>query len=243
MGGGGGGSWKVAYADFVTAMMALFLVLWLVSQDSKVKDAVSRTFRNPFSATEKKSTGIFDSKTEDDKSYSRGNFSANAPIELGVLRRLSQDMLKTLSTNPELQQEEPIRMELMSDGIRLSLFDRHQRPLFDAGSTELSEYGKWVFTTLAWQITRFTNHFTLEIEGHTEADYHPKPGQPDAWDLSTDRAQATRRLLMSQDVRSSQIRRVSGYAASIPMQGVSTNDPRNRRVSLILRANENTYKF
>ncbi len=243
MGGGGGGSWKVAYADFVTAMMALFLVLWLVSQDSKVKDAVSRTFRNPFSATEKKSTGIFDSKTEDDKSYSRGNFSANAPVELGILRRISQDMLKTLSTNPELQQEEPIRMELMSDGIRLSLFDRHQRPLFASGSTELSEYGKWVFTTLAWQITRFTNHFTLEIEGHTEADYRPKPGQPDAWDLSTDRAQATRRLLMSQDVLSSQIRRVSGYAASIPMQGVSTNDPRNRRVSLILRANENTYKF
>ena len=67
--------------------------------------------------------------------------------------------------------------------------------------SELSEYGEWVFTTLAWQITRFTNHFTLEIEGHTEADYRPKPGQPDAWDLSTDRAQATRRLLMSQDVR------------------------------------------
>ena len=243
MGGGGGGSWKVAYADFVTAMMALFLVLWLVSQDSKVKDAVSRTFRNPFSATEKKSTGIFDSKTEDDKSFSRGNFSANAPVELGILRRISQDMLKTLSSNPESQQDEPIRMELMNDGIRLSLFDRHERPLFDAGSTKLSEYGRWVFTTLAWQITRFTNNFTLEIEGHTEADYRPEPGQPDAWDLSTDRAQEARRLLMSQDVSSSQISRVSGYASTLPMIGVSTNDPRNRRVSLILRANENTYKF
>ena len=243
MGGGGGGSWKVAYADFVTAMMALFLVLWLVSQDSKVKDAVSRTFRNPFSATDKKSTGIFDSKTEDDKSYSRGNFSANAPIELGLLRRISQDMLKTLASNPEMLREEPMRMELLNDGIRLSLFDRHQKPLFDPGSTELSKYGEWVFKTLAWQITRFTNHFTLEIEGHTEFNYRPNPGDPDAWDLSTDRAQAARKLLMDQDVKSSQIRRVSGYAASLPLQGVSTNDPRNRRVAVILRANDSTYKY
>ena len=70
MAGGGGGAWKVAYADFVTAMMALFLVLWLVSQDSKVKDAVSRTFRNPFSATEKKSTGIFSSTQDSEKTRS-----------------------------------------------------------------------------------------------------------------------------------------------------------------------------
>lgn len=243
MGGGGGGSWKVAYADFVTAMMALFLVLWLVSQDSKVKDAVSRTFRNPFSATEKLSTGVFESKTETDKVYSKGNFEANAPIELGILRRISQDMLKTLATNPELQEEQPLRMELLSDGIRLSLFDRHQKPLFDPGSAELSEYGKWIFTTMAWQITRFTNHFNLEIEGHTEAGYVPKPGQPDIWDLSVGRAQAARRILMQHDVRSSQIRRVAGYGSTAPLPGVPPKDPRNRRVSLTLKADDGTYKF
>jgi len=243
MGGGGGGSWKVAYADFVTAMMALFLVLWLVSQDSKVKDAVSRTFRNPFSATEKKSSGIFDQKQENDKTYSKGTFEANAPIELGILRRISQDMLKTLSSNPELQDEQTLRMELLPDGIRLSLFDRHQRPLFDQGSTDLSTYGTWVFSTMAWQITRFTNNFLLEIEGHTEAGYFPKPGQPDAWDLSTARAQATRRLLMKHDVRSNQIRRVCGYGDTMPLEGLPADDPRNRRVSLVLRANEGTYKL
>lgn len=243
MAGGGGGSWKVAYADFVTAMMALFLVLWLVSQDSKVKDAVSRTFRNPFSATEKKSTGIFEEKKESDKTYSKGNFEANAPIELGILRKISQDMLKTLSTNPEQQEEQPLRMELLNDGIRLSLFDRHQRPLFDPGSPHLSKYGEWVFTTLAWQITRFTNNFTLEIEGHTEGGYVPKPGEMDVWDLSIERAQATRRLLMKHDVRSSQFSKVSGYGDRLPMQGIPPTDERNRRVALVLRANDDTYKF
>ena len=243
MAGGGGGAWKVAYADFVTAMMALFLVLWLVSQDSKVKDAVSRTFRNPFSATEKRSTGIFNSNKENDKSFSKGNFEANAPIELGILRRISQDLLKTLATNPETPQDQALRMELLSDGIRLTMFDRHQKPLFDPGSPELSEYGRWIFTTMAWQITRFTNHFTLEIEGHTEADYQPKAGEPDAWDLSTQRAHATRKLLMEHSVRSSQFRRVSGYADTVPIEGVPSNDDRNRRVALILRANDTVYKF
>ena len=243
MAGGGGGAWKVAYADFVTAMMALFLVLWLVSQDSKVKDAVSRTFRNPFSATEKRSTGIFGSNKENDKTYSKGNYDANAPIELGILRRISQDMLKTLGSNPESPEEQPLRMELLSDGIRLTMFDRHQKPLFDPGSPELSEYGRWIFTTMAWQITRFTNHFTLEIEGHTEGDYQPKTGELDAWDLSTERAHATRKLLMEHSVLSSQFRRVSGYAATAPIEGVPATDERNRRVTLILRANENVYKF
>jgi len=223
--------------------MALFLVLWLVSQDSKVKDAVSRTFRNPFSATEKKSTGIFSSNTENDKTYSKGNFEANAPIELGILRRISQDMLKTLEANPETPDEQPLRMELLTDGVRMTMFDRHSRPLFDPGSPQLSKYGQWIFTTLAWQITRFTNSFTLEIEGHTEADYVPQPGQPDAWDLSTERAHAARRLLMEHDVRSAQFRRVSGYADTTPLQGVPANDERNRRVTLILRANEDVYRF
>jgi len=243
MGGGGGGSWKVAYADFVTAMMALFLVLWLVSQDSKVKDAVSRTFRNPFTATEKKSTGIFDEKQDSDKTYSKGTFEANAPVELGILRRISQDMLKTLNSNPELQQEQTLRMELLSDGVRLSLFDRHQRPLFDPGSTELSTYGTWVFTTLAWQITRFTNDFNLEVEGHTETGYAGKAGEVDAWDVSTARAHAARKLLMKHDVRASQFRRVCGYADTMPIEGVPPGDPSNRRVALVLRANQGTYKF
>ena len=243
MAGGGGGAWKVAYADFVTAMMALFLVLWLVSQDSKVKDAVARTFRNPFSATEKRSTGIFNSNKENDKSFSKGNFEANAPIELGILRRISQDMLKTLASNPESLEDQPLRMELLSDGIRLTMFDRHQKPLFDPGSPELSEYGRFIFTTMAWQITRFTNNFTLEIEGHTEVDYKPKPGEVDAWDLSTERAHATRKLLMEHSVRSSQFRRVSGYADTAPIEGFPVTDERNRRVTLILRANDDVYRF
>ena len=243
MAGGGGGAWKVAYADFVTAMMALFLVLWLVSQDSKIKDAVSRTFRNPFAASEKKSTGVFDSRNEEDKSYSKGTYDANAPIELGILRRISQDMLKSLANNPEMPDEQPLRMELLSDGIRLTMFDRHQRPLFDPGSPELSEHGRWIFTTLAWQITRFTNHFTLEIEGHTEVGYVPKTGGMDSWDMSTARAHATRKLLMEHDVRSVQFRRITGYADTVPVEGVPVTDDRNRRVTVILRANDKVFQF
>jgi chemotaxis protein MotB len=243
MGGGKhghhGGAWKVAYADFVTAMMALFLVLWLVSQDQKIKEAVSRTFNNPFGTLTKESTGIVPNENPALVKDTRGTFDASSNIELSILRKLSEDILKSLQSNPELPDETPLRMDLLNDGIRLSMYDRNSKPLFRQGSTELSEYGEWIFTTLAWQITRFTNHFHLELEGHTEADYAGQIVGKDTWDISTERAHAARRVLMKHDVESRQIRRVAGYADTAPLPDTDVQDERNRRVTVILRAREN----
>lgn len=241
-GGHHGGAWKVAYADFVTAMMALFLVLWLVSQDQKIKEAVSRTFQNPFSSLTKQSSGILPSDTDKTPRESRGSYDATSNIELAMLRQMSQDLLKSLQSNPELPDETPLRMDLLSDGIRLSMFDRNRKPLFKSASAELTEYGDWIFTTLAWQITRFTNNFSLELEGHTEAGFEPGKDGRDMWDLSTDRAHSARRVLMKHDIATRQIRRVAGYADTVPLPDTDVSDERNRRVTLILRARENIVK-
>jgi chemotaxis protein MotB len=246
MGGGKhghhGGAWKVAYADFVTAMMALFLVLWLVSQDQKIKEAVSRTFQNPFSSLTKQSSGILPTETDKSARDSRGTYDATSNIELSILRQMSQDILKSLQANPELPDETPLRMDLLSDGIRLSMYDRNRKPLFKVGSPQLTDYGEWIFSTLAWQITRFTNHFTLELEGHTEAGFEPGKDGHDMWDLSTDRAHAARRVLMKHDVQTRQIRRVAGYADTVPLPDTDVSDERNRRVTLILRARDSIVK-
>jgi len=246
MGGGKhghhGGAWKVAYADFVTAMMAFFLVMWLVSQDQKIKEAVEHSFQNPFGAVVKQSTGILPESNESSMRESKGRFEATSNIELAILRRMSEDVLKSLQANPEIPDETPMRMDMLSDGIRLTMFDRNKKPLFKAGSRDLSEYGEWVFTTLAWQISRFTNHFTLELEGHSEAGYVPGKDGRDSWDLSTDRAHAARRVLMKHDVKSGQIRRIAGYSDTVPLPDTDVEDERNRRVTVILRAKENVVK-
>ena len=243
MGGGKhghhGGAWKVAYADFVTAMMAFFLVMWLVAQDQQIKEAVEHSFRNPFGAMTKQSTGILTEDGQSSLREAKGRFDATANVEIQILRRMQEDLMKSLQSNPELPDETPMQMTMLNDGLRLNMYDRNKKPLFKAGSGELSEYGEWIFTTLAWQITRFTNHFNIELEGHTENGFASKPGGPDSWDLSTDRAHAARRVLMKHDVRSSQIRRVAGYADTTPLKDMDIGDERNRRVTVILRARDN----
>src|SRR5271155_2656333 len=97
-----GGAWKVAYADFVTAMMALFMVLWLTSQDAKIKEAVQRAFRNPFSSVTKESTGIIPSKDKAQMvTASSGNFDSASAVELSMLRRVNQDLVRSLQVENE----------------------------------------------------------------------------------------------------------------------------------------------
>src|SRR5580700_1743379 len=91
-----GGAWKVAYADFTTAMMALFIVLWLTSQDQRIKDAVARAFRNPFASITKESVGIIPNKETQAVRSQSGNFDSASVVELNMLRRLNQDLMKSL---------------------------------------------------------------------------------------------------------------------------------------------------
>ena len=99
-----GGAWKTAYADFVTAMMALFLLLWLTAQDKKIKEAVERAFRNPFSAVNKESTGIIPSKDTSQQNKQKGNFQSVTAVEMQMLRKITEDLAKMLQQSQELEQ-------------------------------------------------------------------------------------------------------------------------------------------
>ncbi|SPE56902.1 conserved hypothetical protein [Verrucomicrobia bacterium] len=147
-----GGSWKVAYADFVTAMMALFLVLWLTAQDTKVKEAIERAFRNPFSSATKESVGIIPNKDVQATHEQKGNFDAVSALHLELLRRLTEDLAKILQQDPESQ--ESVKLDLTSQGLLINLFDRSQKPLFEPDSARFTPYGAWVFSTLAWEVGR-----------------------------------------------------------------------------------------
>ena len=98
-----GGSWKVAYADFVTAMMALFLVLWLTAQDTRIKEAIERSFRNPFSSATKESVGIIPNKDVQALEQAKGNFDSVSVLQLELLRRITEDLAKLLQKDPDCQ--------------------------------------------------------------------------------------------------------------------------------------------
>jgi chemotaxis protein MotB len=233
-----GGAWKVAYADFVTAMMALFLVLWLTSQDEKIKEAVERSFRNPFASLTKESTGLIPSKDAQTAVSSKGNFDSASAVELNMLRKISQDLLKAFQQGPE-QEDEEIRMEMTPEGLRVNVFDRVHKPVFEPNSSEFTSYGRWLFSTLAWQVSRYPKHFLMELEGHTEAGHEAKSQVYTNWELSADRANSARRILQDHGVRPTQVRKVAGFAETKPLAEMDVSDERNRRVTVLLRLENN----
>jgi chemotaxis protein MotB len=230
-----GGAWKVAYADFVTAMMALFLVLWLTSQDEKIKEAVERSFKNPFMSVTKDSTGVIPNKDSQAVKSSSGNFDSASAVELNMLRKISQDLMKTLNSNPENPDDNPVKMEMTPEGMRITVFDRNHKPIFQPDSSEFTEYGKWIFSTLAWEVSRYPDTFLLELEGHTEQGRPSKSDTYGNWELSTDRANSARRKLLQHAVLDAQIRKVAGFADTAPLIGVEPTSESNRRVTVMLK--------
>ena len=230
-----GGSWKVAYADFVTAMMALFLVLWLTSQDEKIKEAVQRSFTNPFSSLTKESVGIIPQKDVPTLARDRsGNFDSSSAIELAMLRRLSDDLLKAIEKEDDPEEEKTAKVDITSEGLRISIFDRSRRPIFHPQSAEFTSYGDWVMSTLAWQVS-LDGSFTVELEGHTESGHKPVRLDYGDWEISSDRASASRRKLIEHGVSTGQIRKVAGYGDTIPLANTKPEDESNRRITVMLK--------
>ncbi|HEY9510927.1 MAG TPA: flagellar motor protein MotB [Verrucomicrobiae bacterium] len=230
-----GGSWKVAYADFVTAMMALFLCLWLTAQDTKIKDAVERAFRNPFSAVNKESTGIIPNPEKDattQKNEAGGKFKTANAVEMEMLRHITEDLSKMLAEMEDAQNS--VLLELTPDGLRINVFDRSQKPIFEAGSDVFTSYGSWVFSTLAWEISRYQT-FRIELEGHTELNNETGRETHSKWELSSDRANAARRKLLQNGVATQQIFKVSGFADTQPMAHTAPTAEVNRRVTVLLK--------
>jgi chemotaxis protein MotB len=236
-GGHHGGAWKVAYADFVTAMMALFLCLWLTSQDQKIKEAVERAFRNPLSSLTKESVGIIPSKDPTSTQKAQGRLDSATASEIETMRRLSDDLAKLLKEKDEDQTS--VQIDLTPDGLRINIFDRSQKPTFNPDTDVFTDYGAWVFSTLAWEISRYTT-FRIELDGHTEANTQTNREQHTPWELSAERANAARRKLVQSGVDARQICKVSGYAGTVPMPGYPPEAEVNRRVTVLLKLKEST---
>lgn len=232
-----GGSWKVAYADFITSMMALFLVLWLTSQDTRIKEAIERSFRNPFSSATKESVGILPNKDVQALQQSRGNFDSPAAMELQLLRRLTEDLSKLLQQDSD--GENSVKLDLTSEGLLINVFDRTHKPIFESESARFTPYGAWVFSTLAWEIGRYPT-FTVELTGHTESGRQPIREDYGSWELSSDRANASRRKLMQHGAGATQICRVSGLGETQPLDKTHPADEVNRRVSVLLKIQQGT---
>jgi chemotaxis protein MotB len=219
-GGHHGGAWKVAYADFVTAMMALFIVLWLMNTSKQLQQAVGGYFKDPSGTSKKVGT---------DQRGSGENFTLKKE-DMSELKEQLQKAVRRMTDFDKLKDQ--IQMTVTGEGLRIELLESSSGTFFNSGSPTPNADGSQLLVLLAAELGKLPNKLT--IEGHTDSKPYSGAGEYGNWELSADRANAARRLMQQNGVRQDQVTQVRGYAdqrlrASDPL------DPSNRRISVIVQ--------
>jgi chemotaxis protein MotB len=222
-----GGAWKVAYADFVTAMMAFFMVMWLMGSSEKVKSAVSGYFRDPAGFKKQSGTGM----------SGEGDQLTLSKDDMEGLREKIQAAMRQM---PDFKQiKDHVTMTVTGEGLRIELLEKEKGMFFQSGSANPSEFGKDLISRMSAELAKLPN--TIVIEGHTDAKPFSKDGGYSNWELSTDRANTARRLMAASGMRADQIKQVRGFADQRLMDTADPTAAKNRRISVIVQYQQPAY--
>ena len=222
-GGHHGGAWKVAYADFVTAMMSLFIVLWLMNSSEKIKKAVAGYFNDP------KGTSTLMGTT-----MSGTGETVTAALSAVSMQDLKQRIENEIKAKKDLEHlSKQIEITITAEGLRIELIEDKNGTFYELGSARLSRSGQELLALLAGELKTLPN--ALLIEGHTDAAQYSNDANYGNWELSADRANSARRLLHQDGVRADQVTQVRGYADQMLRLKTNPYDPSNRRISILVK--------
>lgn len=251
-----GGAWKIAFADFATAMMAFFLVLWLMSSATpQQKIVIAGYFKDPIGFTESGTPFIIDlggsPALAPDKTVNPEIKSEPQPDKIKIkidadqvetlaeqveqerLEMLLQELQTKVDENPQLKKfKDQIQFEITQDGLRIQIMDAENRPMFDIGSARLKPYFEDILLAMADTIKTVPNK--ISISGHTDATPYAGTGEFGNWELSANRANAARRALVAGGYPDQQVARVVGYASSSLYDREHPQNPINRRIDIIV---------
>jgi chemotaxis protein MotB len=220
-GGHHGGAWKVAYADFVTAMMALFIVLWLMNSSKQVQQAVGGYFKDP--------TGT--SKLVGSDMQGAGDAFALSRDDMPKLKEELQRAIRRVDNFDKLKDQ--IEMTVTAEGLRIELMETASGTFFESGSPVPTQSGRELLIALAHELGSLPNK--ISVEGHTDAKPYTGDGTYGNWELSVDRANSARRLMQQNGVKPEQVMQVRGYADQRLRKRDQPEDPSNRRISVIVQ--------
>jgi chemotaxis protein MotB len=216
-----GGAWKVAYADFVTAMMALFIVLWLMGASEPVKKAVAGYFRDP-------------SGKASDNGSGQGGVGENIAVRKQDLGKLKETLESAMKQSPELEKlKNQVLMTVTGEGLRIELLESEAGTFFESGSATPSLSGKDMLRMMSSELGKLQNR--LLMEGHTDARPFASRNGYSNWELSSDRANSARKVMQDSGLRQDQVAEVRGYADQRLRKPEDPNDASNRRVSIVVK--------
>lgn len=257
-----GGAWKIAYADFVTAMMAFFLLMWLLGSTAKGDlKGISEYFKTPLKVALAGGSGSGDSSsivkgggkdlTRSEGQVKSGELPSEKKIinlkaaqqefrriekesELNKLKELKQNIEKAIESNIKLQQfKSQILLDITSEGLRIQIVDEKNRPMFQSGRAQLEPYTREILHAIGQTLNDVPNK--VSISGHTDAAAYSAGGKGYSnWELSADRANASRRELISGGMADEKIVRVVGLSSAVLFKKEDPLSPTNRRISLII---------
>jgi chemotaxis protein MotB len=220
-GGHHGGAWKVAYADFVTAMMALFIVLWLLNSSKQVQEAVGGYFRDPKGHGKLVGTnlaGVGDSLT----------------LKKEELSKLKEHLEAAMKKSPDFEKiKDQVQITVTGEGMRIELMESEKGAFFQSGAAAPTSIGQELIAALGSEISKLTN--PVLIEGHTDAQPFATEEGYTNWELSADRANAARRIFTGAGVPAGQIKQIRGFADQSLRKAESPLDPSNRRISILVQ--------
>jgi chemotaxis protein MotB len=220
-GGHHGGAWKVAYADFVTAMMALFIVLWLLNSSKQIQIAVGGYFKDPTGTSKKVGSNM--AGAGENFTLTRDN--------MPKLKDQLQFAIRQMSDFDKLKSH--IEMTVTAEGLRIELSESASGTFFDSGSAKLNADGRALLVTLAQELGSLPNK--LSIEGHTDSQPYAPSATYGNWELSADRANAARRVMQASGIHADQVTQVRGFADQRLRKPEAPLDPANRRISVIVQ--------
>lgn len=215
------GAWKVAYADFVTALMALFIVLWLMGSSKPVKEAVAGYFRDPNGTAQKKGTAL------------AGAGEAIA-LKKEDMSKLKEELMKSLQRMANFDKlKNQIEITVTSEGLRIELMEDPKGTFFENGSAQPTPILQDLLKILSVEMGKLPN--PVSIEGHTDSKPYSDSTIYSNWELSTDRANVARRLMQSNGIRSDQVAQVRGFADRNLRKPLLPQDASNRRITVIVQ--------
>jgi chemotaxis protein MotB len=263
-----GGAWKIAYADFVTAMMAFFLLMWLLGSTTEGdKKGIAEYFQSPLKvALMHGGSGSGDSShvvkgggqdlSRTTGQWKRGDIETKKSTvnlqalkaeqvraEIARLEDLKRQVEEKIAANPKLEgMRSQLRLDMTRDGLRIQIVDAANRPMFASGSAVVQPYMRELLHELGVLLTSVPNRLTLE--GHTDAaPFAAGDTGYGNWELSSDRANASRRELLAGGLADDRVLRVQGLAASSPLEPADPLAPTNRRISIIVMNREAEDRF
>lgn len=237
-----GGSWKIAYADFMTAMMAFFLVMWLLTSSSpKQLVGIAQYFNTPLrvaingGANSSTSTSVIPGGGTD-PTHKEGEVHRSDADARDVerLRELKRHLDAVIDANPVLKKFRPqLLIDITSEGLRIQIVDSQKRPMFDLASAKVEPYMGTILREIGPELNGLPNKVTLS--GHTDATPYAQGEKSFSnWELSADRANASRRELVTGGMDEQKVLRVMGVASTMPLNKADPLDPINRRISIIV---------